>query len=312
MSIDAFEEIQIFGQFGVASLTLLTRFAWQEIERFRVLQPPEGWNADSVADLTQDFFVKKGKAVTQAVLTQTHDLDSMSKYLRICLRHFLIDLARRTPMGAIRLKVEDILRKTTSLFAIIPKGSEAEDWWYVNGGSKTTYGGPLQTLVAAAKSVTGIKHVRWSGKRRSPLASDADLTKLLVIIFGSAKGSLEVSTLTAVFVERFPAALEHSDANLDQDQWDFLHAPLEDRPEIVWEITESALEVYEQLSHSQRAIFPHLDKPPKDRMEILGLGKSQTALHTRELKEMLKRMIPDDKERLQVISEIYRLCVVNP
>lgn len=275
------------------------------------MQPPGGWNEDSVIDLTQDFFVKKGKAVTQAVLAQTQDLESMSKYLRVCLRHFLIDLARRTPMGAIRLKVEDLLRNTTSLFAIIPKGNEAEGWWYVNGGPNTPYGGPLQTLVAAARSVTGIKPVRWSGKRRSPLASDTDLINLLVVIFGSAQGSLEVSTLTAVFAARFPAVLEYSDANLDQDQWNFLQVPLKDRPEIVWEITESAREVYEQLSHSQRAIFPHMDKPPKDRMEILGLGKSQTALHTRELKEMLNRMISDDEERLHIVAEIVRLCVVN-
>jgi hypothetical protein len=296
---------------GRAGLELLTKLTRQEVQRFPVLEPAPGWTRDAVLETVQSFFAAKGKAVTAAVLTQARDAESMARILRRSVKNYLISEARKTPSGAVRRKIEDLLSADGS-FAQVPVSEPGTGCWYLAGQGTTPWAGDLRLLIEASYSVPGVRAVRWSGSRRSPLASDQALIDILRAVFRAAQGSLEVAQLTAVFLRRFPVAVEQADTALDDDAYDLALAPLEDRPDVIAEVTDLAQEVYEQLSASQRALLPHLDKPVEDQMQILSVGRTQAYEVARRLKALLSDLIGADDLRDEIGLEVLRLCVVNP
>lgn len=310
-AIDAYRELQELGHLDRLGLDLLLELMGQEVQRFPVLRPSSGWTADSVLEWTLSFFTERGAAVTAAVLAQAGNLDMMSRYLRISIRNFLVSEARRTPSGSVRRKIEDLLA-ATSKFGQVPAGQAGAGRWQLSDTPGAPFAGDPQSLVSAAYSVPGVAVVRWTGARRAPLASDEALVRILDAVFSAASGSLEVADLTWIFLQRFPAAVEPADATLDPAAFDWAVAPLEKRPDVLVEIGAQAQEVYEQLSPSQRALLPHLDKPVADHMQILGIGRSQAYEAARKLKAVIGDLVPEDDLRGAVVLEVVRLCVVHP
>ena len=309
--IGAFSELCDLGYFGRAGLGLLTQLVGQEVRRFPVLEPRSGWTRETVLETVQSFFAAKGKAVTATVLAQANDIESMSRILRRSVRNYLISEARKTPLGAVRRKIEDLLA-TGGEFARVPAGQPGAGHWYLAGSAVTPWAGDLRPLVEVAYAVPGVRAVRWSGSRRSPLASDQALLEILRAVLKAAQGSMDAAQLTAVLVRRFPVAVEHADATLDDDSYDLAVAPLEDRPDIVAEVTDLAREIYERMSASQRTLLSHLSKPVEDQMVILGVGRTQAYEVARRLKDLLCELIGTDEFRDEIGLEVLRLCVVNP
>lgn len=309
--IDARKELQELGHLGPQGVKLLLQLTGQEVRRFPVLLGrADFWTSDAEMEWAHDFFIAKGAALTAGLLAQTSDVEAMSRYLRTAVRRFLVDRARKTDRGAIRRKVESLLAGTAA-FVTVPLGFPGAGWWQLVGEPMPPYGGDLQPLVAAAYQVRDVRAVRWSGQRRSPLATDSALMEVLSAVLSAAAGSLEVAQLTAVLVRRFPAAADYADASLDQQLFDVAVAPLEDRPDVLYEVSDRAKEVYDQLSPSQRALLPYLDKPIGEQAGVLGLGRSQAYLASGALKAVLLELVPDDALRAEVTMELYRLCVVN-
>ena len=311
VAIDAFSELCELGHFGRDGLRLLTELVRQEVQRFPVLRPRAGWTREAVLETVHSFFAEKGKAVTAAVLAQATDVELMSRILRRSVRNYLISEARKTPVGAVRRKIEELLAAGEE-FAQVPSGQPGAGRWYLAGSVVTPWAGDLGPLVEAAFAVPGVRAVRWSGSRRAPMASDRALSEVLQAVLKVALGSMEAAQLTAVFVRRFPVAVEQADATLDDERYDLAVAPLEDRPDIVAEVSDGARDVYEQMSASQRALLPHLDKPVKDHMEILGVGRTQAYEVAARLKALMRELIGADELRDEIGLEVLRLCVVNP
>ncbi|MEU7691048.1 hypothetical protein [Microbispora hainanensis] len=308
--MDAYRELQQFGHFGQLGLEVVFRLMREEVRRFPVLEPGSGWTEDSVWDWVQSFFVARGHEVTAAVLAQTADLPSMGRYLRRSIRNFLVSEARKTPAGSVRRKIEDLLAATPK-FGQVPRGTPGAGRWQLVDAQCPPYAGELGPLVAAAYSVPGVRAVRWSGERRSPLASDESLIAILEAVFAAASGSLEIAELTQIFLQRFPAAVEFADTALDQLAFDQAVAPFKDRPDVLVEVGARAQEVYDQLSPSQRALLPHLDKPVSDHMQMLGVGRSQAYEAARRLKAALGELVPEDDLRGNVMLEVLRLCLIS-
>jgi hypothetical protein len=311
-TIDAYRELQQLGHFGQHGLKLLFQLVGEELQRFPVLlDPGAAWTEDAIWEWTQSFYAAKGIAVTAGVLAQTADVASMGRYLRRSIRHFLVDEARKTPVGAVRRKIDELLAATPE-FIQVPAGTPGAGRWQLDGEPQSPHGGELRPLVAAAYAVPDVRAVRWSGARRTPLAKDESLVAIIRAVLGTAAGSLEVAQLTWVMLQRFPAAVEYADATLDETVFRRAVAPPEERPDVVVEVSERALEVYEQLSPSQRALLPHLDKPISEQAQILEVGRSQAYVASGKLKAMLIELVPEDDLRADVTLEVLRLCVVNP
>lgn len=306
--IDAYSELQQLAHFGQHGLRLLFELTSQELRHFPVLLEGRTMRTDDVWEWTQEFFSEKGPAVTAGVLAQAGDVASMGRYLRGALRHFLVDRARTTPRGAVRRKLEDLLAATPD-FVRVPERTPGAGLWQLRGAPTTPFGGDLKLLVAAAYAVPGVEVVRWSGPRRAPLASDHSLAAIVQAVLTAAEGSMDVASLTAVLLQRFPAAAEHGDAVLDERVLEYAAAPYVERPDVAVDVAHRAEEVYEQLSPSQRALLPHLDGGATEQATVLGLGRSQTYVATSQLRALLIHLVPDDELRAGVVSAVQQSCL---
>lgn len=88
-------------------------------------------------------------AVTAGMLAQTGDVAYMAGYLHRSVRHFLVDEARKTPIGAVRRKLEELVAATPE-FVQVPAGTPGADRWQLDGEPQPPYGDELRPLVAAA------------------------------------------------------------------------------------------------------------------------------------------------------------------
>ena len=279
MSVDdlaacACKEVQTLGRLDEAGVKLLCALVAEETRRFLVLRPPGGWARDEIESLVSEFFIKKGQSLTTDLVTIGVTPEVVGKVTRRWIRNFLIDRARGTPLGRIRRKLEEDMLGQCPEFLQVPPGGEGAGRWYLSGQPSYPYGGDFTPLIEAAYAVPGVKAVSWSGPRRPPLTSDASLRAIVAAVLTAAGGSLEVAQLVHVVAQRFPAAAEPEDVTIDDDTFDRVTRMGSDDPALAVETGESISAVLDQLSPSQRALMPYLERDVNTVMELLNVGRS--------------------------------------
>jgi hypothetical protein len=313
MSVDALaalacEEVQTLGRLDEACVKLLCALMAEETRRVAVLRPPGGWESDEVEGLVSEFFIKKGQRLTADLVTIGITPEVVGKMMRRWIRNFLIDRARDTPLGRIRRKLEEDMLGQYPEFLQVPPGEESAGRWYLAGQPSYPYGGDFTPLIEAAYAVPGVKAVRWSGPRRPPLTSDASLRAIVAAVLTAAAGSLEVAQIVHVVAQRFPAAAEPEDVTIDDDTFDRVTRMERDDPGFAFETGESIGAVLDQLSPSQRALVPYLDRDINAVMEVLNVGRSRAYEAVRHLKGVLDRLLPDDETRAVVYTAVVERC----
>jgi len=313
MSVDdlaacACEEVQTLGRLHEAGVKLLYALMAEETRRFVVLRPPGGWGRDEIEDFVSEFFIEKGQSLTADLVMLGVTPEVVGKVTRRWIRNFLIDRARGTPLGRIRRKLEEDMLSQYPEFLRVSPGEEGAGRWYLGGQPSYPYGGDFTPLIEAAYAVPGVKAVRWSGPRRPPLTSDASLRAIVAAVFTAAGGSLEVAQLVHVVAQRFPAAAEPEDVTIDDDTFDRTTRIHKDDPALASETGESVNAVLDQLSPSQRALVPYLDRDVNAVMEVLNVGRSRAYEAIRHLKGLLERLLPDDETRAVVYAAVVERC----
>jgi hypothetical protein len=140
------------------------------------------------------------------------------------------------------------------------------------------------------------------------LTSDSSLRAIVSAVLTAAAASLEVAQLVHVVVQRFPAAAEPEDTTIDHDTFDRVTQPVKDDPGLTVELRESAREVYDQLSPSQRALLPYLERDSKIVMQVLHVGRSRAYEAVKHVRELLDRLLPDDETRGAVCAVVISMC----
>jgi hypothetical protein len=304
----ACEEVQTLGRLDEAGVKLLCALMAEETRRFLVLRPPCGWARDEIESLVSEFFIKKGQSLSADLVTIGVTPEVVGKVTRRWIRNFLIDRARGTPLGRIRRKLEEDMLGQYPDFLQVPPGKEGAGRWYLSGQPSYPYGGDFTPLIEAAYAVPGVKAVSWSGPRRPPLTSDASLRAIVAAVLTAAGGSLEVAQLVHVVAQRFPAAAEPEDVTIDDDTFDRVTRMGSDDPALAVETGESISAVLDQLSPSQRALVPYLERDVNAVMELLNVGRSRAYEAVKHLKGVLDRLLPDDETRAIVYAAVVERC----
>lgn len=304
----ACEEVQALGRLDGACIELLYALMREETRRFTVLCPPGGWDRDAIEGFASEFFIEKVEKLTADLVTIGVTPQLVGKVMRRWVRNFLIDRARGTPLGRIRRKVEEDVLGKYSEFLRVPPGEAGAGRWYLAGQPSYPYGGAFAPLVEAAYAVPGVSAVRWSGPRHPPLTSDASLRAIVAAVLAAAAGSLEVAQLTHVVAQRFPAAAEPEDTMIGDDALERVTRTVNDDSGSVLETRESAREVYEQLSPSERVLVPYLDRDIKVVMDVLHVGRSRAYEAVKHVRELLDRLLPDDGTRDVVGAAVVAMC----
>lgn len=288
----------------------------EEARRFPSLAPAGGWCQDHLDDLTSDFLADRIGPVTTMLVAQAGDDASVGKLLRRSIRHWLIDRVRKTSVGALRRRLEEVLAGDDA-FEQVPAGTEGAGRWRLAGSGAPPWSGRIADLVEAARAVPRVKIPQWSSSaRRSPVADKASIVAVARAALQAAGGSLEIAELTSVFAARFPAALDPVIVPLLDDR-DLVARDVNPTPEERQVAAEdelesgvTAAEIVDMLSPAERQLVPHLDDQ-ENIQAILGCGRSQAYYHARRLKAKLAQLLGETGDMRAVALEVIRLCSDN-
>lgn len=289
---------------GPATIAML-RSRWRSaLKKFLVLEPSGGWTRDARENLLHEFLADKLEDLTDAVVTVRDDEVAVLKVASRIMHNWLIDQARKTDTGAVRFRLEELLQAHDRF--VRPPG-QGQRWALV--GAEGISGVDLETLVAAARAVPGIRPVRWrDDNRRAPMASGPDLIRVLEAVLECAGGSVEIGVLGAVFRRRFAVSIiTHVPLDEDDTLPDRLAAPTAASAAELGEAVERAAQVYAQLSDRERRILLHLDDYHSVQ-GILGLGRSAAYTVIGRVKAALRGLAGEDVDLAAVVAELVRLA----
>jgi len=90
---------------GPETIRLVRRIFRQAAREFWVLAPT-GWSADLLEDTLSEFLSRKLPDLTDAVVAVSATEAAVVKTMRRIMKNWLIDQARKTDLGAIRMRLE--------------------------------------------------------------------------------------------------------------------------------------------------------------------------------------------------------------
>jgi len=316
-TVSAHEELQRNGQFGADCLQFLTRLMRREAQRMWVLRPAGGWSDSAVDDLVQDFFVRKGRAVTQTLYAEARDDEQFGRILCSWVQNWLIDRARvATDDGALRFRLEKLLPARDE-FVLVPAGRPGAGRWALAGDPDGVFAGDVEDLARAGRAVP-VKAVSWKSEtRRAPLTDTPSLVRLLEQIFGAAGGSLELGQIVYAVHGRFHGqiapdvtfgdvpessarlalalrARETADRDLEAEEAE-IHIGL------------MARRLRGLLSDGDLRVLDVLDDPEQIAAR-LGVGRSQAYLRRKKVTAVLADLIGDDPDRDLIFAEARNLA----
>jgi hypothetical protein len=302
------DELAELGHLGGRATTEMLTARWRSAtKQFYVLEPPGGWDDENRLDLLHEFLCERLEDLTDALIAVGADEEALLKRTSRIMKNWLIDQARKTDTGAIRLRLEELLNADPG-FLRLPGHAQR---WALAGMTGTEVGRDEEdSLFAAAMAVPNVKPVRWRDEgRRAPMASGPDLTRVLTAVLGCAgPGGLEIGMLTRVFQRRFAVTVtSHVPLDADDMLSDRLAAPVTADPAEESVAAARAAEVYAQLSDRERRILLHLDDRPRVE-QILNVGRSVAYIHIARIRVTLAALAGEDLDVEAVAVELVRLA----
>ncbi|WP_146068938.1 hypothetical protein [Arthrobacter sp. ZGTC131] len=300
------EELRTLESFGPKAVDLLLKVAREELTRFPSLTSDP---ASTHEDYAYDFFLDRGKALTTAAQLQAEDDDALGRMIRRWLRNWLVDLHARSAVGSLRDRLEKRLERD-GRFDRAP----AQHFWRLTDGAAQAGAADPAALAAVARRV----HVTYypeppGGTRRAQLGRSGELEALLEELLRTAKGSLHIATLVHVVANRFPHILDPLTVSTEEETADEVPAcapsPLEEilGDEDQQHFETLSQEVFDALSAEERSLVLVLDDP-KAAANMLGLGRSATALRIRSLKSKLIEISGDEMTAPEVVRRVLARC----
>lgn len=299
------DELRALGHLGgPATIAMLTARFRSAVQPFPTLKPSGGWTAGALEDVLHDFLAEKLEDLTNAVLTVRDDETATLKVTSRVMKRWLIDQARKTDTGAIRVRLEELLHES-DLF-VKPNG-QGERWALV--GAEQVSNVDIESLVAAARAVPGVKPVRWRDEnRRAPMASGPDLLRVLEAVLERAGGSVESGVLVTVFQRRFGVTLT-SFVPLEEDDTlpERLAEPHVSNSVELDEAAVRAAQAYAQLSDRERRILLHLHDH-RAVQDALGVGRTTAYTLIVKVNEALQALAGQDVDHAAVAAALVRLA----
>ncbi|AEA26489.1 hypothetical protein Psed_4329 [Pseudonocardia dioxanivorans CB1190] len=302
------DELRELGHLGgVATMAMVSERWRSAIKPLFVLEPPGGWDEDSTQDLLHEFLRERLEDLTDALIAAGTDEEVLLKVTSRIMRNWLIDQARKTDTGAVRVRLEELLGGNGEFVRL----SDRPARWALADLAGTEAGrDDADSLYTAAMAVANVKPVRWRDKnRRAPMASGPDLVRVLIAVLRCAgPAGLEIGVLTHVFLRRFGVVvISHVPLEDDDTLRDRMIAPREFDIDEERGAAARAAEVYAQLSDRERRILLHLDDRPRVE-QLLDVGRSVAYTHISRVREVLAALSGEDIDIAAVAAELVRLA----
>jgi hypothetical protein len=303
--VTALDELRA-GPIGEEFVSLLSRTI-RAVAVARNFPPPDDlgdWGDEAVARTVSEFLADPQTPRRLLDLAATCDSDQAVKArLQGTVRNFLADLGRRTPIGKLVVRINEVLVRHKEFV-------RAQGRWFVVGGP-TEAGVEDVDRLAMAIGRHKVAAPQWGhDARRSAPVADADtIASLCKTMLSVAGGSLTPRTMAAAIAIRIgvgqaPVSLDAS--SLDPG-WVAGH-PVADATADAALRESRAEEILALLNDRERMALAWPEYTVRELAPIMGVGASQAHLIRRRAVEILRVELTDDPDGEAVASSILELA----
>lgn len=296
----AIAELQA-GTAGVEFIALLRRTI-RAVGISRNFPPPEGhhmWDADAVSSTAAEFMADRQtpRRLTDLALHCGTD-EALRARLQGTVRNFLADLGRRTPIGKLVLRINEVLVKEPGFVRI-------EGRWGRKDGPATAGNDDPEAL---SRAILGLDVVlpAWGheARRSAPVADRATVVSLCGALLDAAGGTLTPRAMAQAIGHRLgigqaPVALEvnalDQPSGLDRTGSEALRLL-------------SATEVLAELNDGERLVVAYPEYTVRQLAPMLGVSASRAHLIRQRAISVIAAELRDDDDGEAVALLVMELA----
>ena len=186
------------GEIGDDFLALLQRTI-RAVAVARNFPAPDGhdrWDADAVATAVGDFLAstQTPRRLTD-LATHCRTDDALKRRLQETVRNHFADNGRRTPVGRLVLRINEVL-------ATEPAFERRGRYWSLKGSTADPPIVDIDALVAATAAVDVVVPTAWTGDRQGPDADAPSIVRLAHAALTAAGGPLRTADIAQAVARR--------------------------------------------------------------------------------------------------------------
>lgn len=289
------QELADTGRLGSDGAELLYRTV-VAVAAARNFPPPTGsasWDESAVAETAHNILdgPRGVKRLADALLRST-DESSFARILEGAAVNYLRDVARRTDLGKVILRVAEVLRSGDEF---IGHGGNPPRWGLPGGPTAPSHASPAE-LARTAGRETNVVVPAWASDRRDPPIANRDtLVRILTRVLSSADGGVTAVDAARAVAARIDIRRTPMTVELDVLERVAEPAPHAD-PAISAVVSVDAARLFERLDDRERILLAGFHLPLEEAAAGLALGRSQSALLRQRLIARLRRDLGIDLE----------------
>lgn len=289
------------GEVGDGFLWLLQRTirAIAVARNFPAPDDRDRWDEAAVAQTAADFLTHPGAARRLTDLaTHCRSEDALRRRLQGTVRNFLADSGRRTPVGRLVLRLNEVLSNDDRFER---RGRN----WAIAGSSDTAAAVDIDALVAASAAVEIVVPAAWvTGTRQSPDIDAPSVIKLVETLLNAAGGSLSVGALAQVTARRLgiggaPLSIEATAFDPPERS-----SPSADMTGSRALMDLRAAEVFERLNDHERLSLGLPALPVAKLGPVLGLSGSSAAVVRKRAVAILRQELENEEDGQDVADAV--------
>lgn len=298
--VTALDELRS-GEVGDGFLWLLQRTirAIAVARNFPAPDDRDRWDEAAVAQTAADFLTHPGAARRLTDLaTHCRSEDALRRRLQGTVRNFLADSGRRTPVGRLVLRLNEVLSNDDRFER---RGRN----WAIAGSSDTAAAVDIDALVAASAAVEIVVPAAWvTGTRQSPDIDAPSVIKLVETLLNAAGGSLSVGALAQVTARRLgiggaPLSIEATAFDPPERS-----SPSADMTGSRALMDLRAAEVFERLNDHERLSLGLPALPVAKLGPVLGLSGSSAAVVRKRAVAILRQELENEEDGQDVADAV--------
>lgn len=271
----------------------------------RNVPAPDGhtrWDETAVAGIAADFLAhpKTPRRLTDLATTCRTD-EALKHRLQRTVQHFLADLGRRTPVGRLVLRFNEVLA-TSDQF------KRQGRTWKLAGTAGQQVTADIDALISAASRIDVVAPSAWTtGDRHSPEIDRASVITLAATILEAAGGALSSSVLAQVAARRL--GLGGAPLTLDTTAFDAPepYTASQDTTATAATLDLRAIEVFNLLNDAERISIGLPEVPVAELGPILNMSGSTAALIRKRAIMVIRDALNDDEDGQAIADTVLAL-----
>lgn len=307
--MSAFDDFASSGQWSEELVRLLYATV-STVGKSRNFPPPAGCRSwaedDAVQETAHEFLYGPGgqQRVTSLLITATGQ-ESFERLLDTYVHNYLRDQARRTDIGKLVRRINDVAEDDPSLQVAATNPRR----WCLTDGPSGPSTASTTVLLAAVKDVTVLVPAWTSETRDAPVADRASFLSMIHALLSVADGSLAAVDIAHAIAAHLDVRRTLPEAPLDP----MLELGLEPAdtaalPDATVADSDIAAKIFDSLSDAERILHAYQGSTVRELGRHLSVSKSRAATLQQALAKKLVTLLTGYDEPQGPLRHLDRLC----